>query len=544
LFEQLFDIDTSGQYKRLRMIETSMTLAKAKMAALMESAGNVTWIRAVNDLEASISRIERELAALRPEFEKSQAYLAIERSAEDALDRHPELEGLGLEGLQARLAQVDPRALTEELATASVLRKQSEDYERFSRAFIACENVPVVISDFVEAFCQTEQETESFLSLCKILKRIDSIPEPPERFDTRKIEHDLHAAERKLASLEHAKECPTCGASLRTGAKGIVAAIRKEIAILSDELSVAQSADAEYRRYSNVYEHDVFLVAGYSDIKRLHAHIDDALAVIEFLRTPTVARPKLTPRSEADIRSDLNACMDLSRAIDELIRFCKTEEPQVIVNEREIVNLETRRDTLKEQLLEARVKHRSWSELTRDAARYAMQCRNLDVVSVLKDMYGPKGLRLARIKDAAQAYVDNLNRVSGLAFTNYKFAADVSDSGIVITCERPSGVSDIRRFSGAEGKLLPILSLLALHDILPDAHKSNVLILDEVEAGMRRDTRQRYVDLLPELQAIYPSLWIVTPLQRSEFDVILPECDVIEHTVRMSSGKAIVETET
>ena len=78
---------------------------------------------------------------------------------------------------------------------------------------------------------------------------------------------------------------------------------------------------------------------------------------------------------------------------------------------------------------------------------------------------------------------------------------------------------------------------MALHPILPANRQTNVLILDEVEAGMDSYTIERFVDLLPDLQKIYESLWVVTPQSRVKFPIILEgNVEVIEYEVSMNTS--------
>ena len=192
---------------------------------------------------------------------------------------------------------------------------------------------------------------------------------------------------------------------------------------------------------------------------------------------------------------------------------------------------------MRDKLSEMKVSRRNYKELRTEIRDLSRRLESRPIVASLKQLYGPKGLRAIRVRESVASYIENLNAVAPSVLPGYIFSAEVSDTGIEINCDRKAGFSDIRRFSGAEGKLLPLLSLMALHPILPANRQTNVLILDEVEAGMDSYTIERFVDLLPDLQKIYESLWVVTPQSRVKFPIILEgDVEVIEYEVSMNTG--------
>jgi hypothetical protein len=78
--------------------------------------------------------------------------------------------------------------------------------------------------------------------------------------------------------------------------------------------------------------------------------------------------------------------------------------------------------------------------------------------------------------------------------------------------------SDVRYLSGAESRLLSLLSLLAFLPLLPDNLRSNICILDEMEANLSRSSRELFIrKSLPVLQKMVPNIFIITPLTAQDF---------------------------
>jgi DNA repair exonuclease SbcCD ATPase subunit len=148
------------------------------------------------------------------------------------------------------------------------------------------------------------------------------------------------------------------------------------------------------------------------------------------------------------------------------------------------------------------------------------QARHLPVFQALSEAYGPRGIRVAAIKNLAQLYCNNLNRYASLVFRErYIFSIQIQNREFQLLVHRAKKhLSDVRYLSGAESRLFSLLSLLALLPLLPDNLRSNICILDEMEANLSRSSRELFVrEFLPVLQKMVPNIFIITPLTAQDF---------------------------
>ena len=77
---------------------------------------------------------------------------------------------------------------------------------------------------------------------------------------------------------------------------------------------------------------------------------------------------------------------------------------------------------------------------------------------------------------------------------------------------RSKRTSDIRFLSGAESRSFSLLFMIACLPLIPRNRRSNLIVLDEFEAGLDKPTRELLVDkFLPALNKIVPHIIFITP---------------------------------
>ena len=96
----------------------------------------------------------------------------------------------------------------------------------------------------------------------------------------------------------------------------------------------------------------------------------------------------------------------------------------------------------------------------------------------------------------------------------FTFNIVVEKRDLQILATRSNKTSDVRYLSGSESRCFQLLCLISILSLLPSAKRTNVCILDEMDAGCDEGTTKMfYESFLPELRNIVPSVVVITPLQ-------------------------------
>ena len=99
-----------------------------------------------------------------------------------------------------------------------------------------------------------------------------------------------------------------------------------------------------------------------------------------------------------------------------------------------------------------------------------------------------------------------------------KFSINVDKSNFDILAERNGKVTDISTLSGSESRCFQSLCAVSLLSFVPDSQRSNIMILDEMEAGMSKASKIKFAtEFLPLLTKIVPSVVVITPQSEDEF---------------------------
>lgn len=135
--------------------------------------------------------------------------------------------------------------------------------------------------------------------------------------------------------------------------------------------------------------------------------------------------------------------------------------------------------------------------------------------------YGPKGIRNLQIDNIAQLYATQLNQHANLIFTeDIKFEVFVDANNFNILATRDNITSDVNTLSGAQSKCFQLLNLFVLRTFIPDAYKTDTVILDEMESCMSKTRKHLFANnYLKALKNIVDKIIIVTPQEVSEFYV-------------------------
>lgn len=151
--------------------------------------------------------------------------------------------------------------------------------------------------------------------------------------------------------------------------------------------------------------------------------------------------------------------------------------------------------------------------LKKTKTKLEKQLSESKLLDALIQAYGPSGLKRYACAEIAKKVERNINHLSHLIFAEgFKFHFDVTDTDFKIFYEDKRGVFDVRNLSGAEGRSFTVLSMLGILPLIPSELRTNIIVLDEMDANMGPTLRSMFCnELIPALNTIIPHVVVVTP---------------------------------
>ncbi|QIG74896.1 DNA repair exonuclease subunit 2 protein [Rhizobium phage RHph_I42] len=158
------------------------------------------------------------------------------------------------------------------------------------------------------------------------------------------------------------------------------------------------------------------------------------------------------------------------------------------------------------------------SRLGAEISELQNEVKDLAAWKALALAFGNSGVRLYQLRESAAVLAAQLTELSGLFFnTTYRFEIEVAPGKLNVMVERNGALGSVKTLSGAESRCWNLLCAMAMMRILPNHMRCDTIFLDEIEANMDKNSRDRYVkDVIPELQRNVPKLVVITPLINGE----------------------------
>jgi DNA repair exonuclease SbcCD ATPase subunit len=141
----------------------------------------------------------------------------------------------------------------------------------------------------------------------------------------------------------------------------------------------------------------------------------------------------------------------------------------------------------------------------------------------MADAYGPRGLRIQKMAEIADCIVQRLPYYANMLFDEpgLTFSYEVSATDVLIVAKRreideETGKEtwfehDISSFSGGEKRRMSVALVLTLADCVPTSKRTNMLVLDEIDANLDDIGQHRFAhELLPALKSEYESIFVIT----------------------------------
>lgn len=248
---------------------------------------------------------------------------------------------------------------------------------------------------------------------------------------------------------------------------------------------------------------------------------DESLLVFDF--------KKIAKNIENTI-DDLKETLRIIKAVKALpVKFASLNEAKTVKDKLEKVVEENNKHIVKlnEAIADTTTKievskaaSSSLDKLKNQIRELKVKTKHLPIVSKLKEAYGSRGIRLYKMQDMANQYINNMNSLSRLLYPEpMQFSCSISKGAFGIFAERNNKpASDVRFMSGHESRCFMALSALALVPFIPPHKRFNFIIFDEIEAGMDIPSRRLFMEeFIPALQQVFSTVVCLTPKDKSEF---------------------------
>ena len=323
-------------------------------------------------------------------------------------------------------------------------------------------------------------------------------------------------------------DCPVCRGPLKSR---VDSRDLDELRSALADLPVGIDPDARRPRYPlKSYEAD------YRDAKAELEEAEAAADAANALADLVESKPARPPSSKADAPNVAKIARLLSAAQEMLQRAeawersgLKPEQASRAGRLRERLPgwedaLSKARDSLASIRLDQQRCEEEAERRKRVADRIREVKRELEIEPVYRALqlaYSPTGLRMDRLSEVLETMVSNLNSGSYALRDRVSYGYKLSrNRDLSITATNVHSTYDVRFLSGAEKRVFALNLLLTLLRLLPSHRRTSLLVLDEMEANMSDATRSVFAEeIIPKLQEVVPSLWIVTPMGRDAFNV-------------------------
>lgn len=160
----------------------------------------------------------------------------------------------------------------------------------------------------------------------------------------------------------------------------------------------------------------------------------------------------------------------------------------------------------------------------------------IPVYQGLMKAYGPKGMRIDRIRSLAELYVERLNQYAPLIFAErFTFSTVIEPNRFDIIATRSGIPGDINLLSGSEVRCFQLLHFLAIMSMVPKPFRTNFVVLDELEANMDLASMELYAkEFLPKLKSLVDCIFVITPKTKREFTI-----DGVDHSLIVEKVKGV-----
>lgn len=408
----------------------------------------------------------------------------------------------------------------------------------------------IVYEKELNGLVNLKKQNQTVAALRTELKSIPNVKEVP----IKKIEEELvnlQVAYQTHLKNKIAKEkgiCTECGSKFTVQDVQAEINIIKELKENVDELSkdygtIKQRNQNVNRRkwivdqlnlvpeFSVENENRILFLTAYVNTKKKYEDLVSKLKMFTRmeLEKPGEEIPDIT--EERALLDKLKRCIIAKKIIPEKPK--KSEEDLIKSKDdlhNKTINIKATLDTLLQEIGEYKRANEIYEKNKKQLEDINFKLAELDSFkkqeffwTKIVEAYGPKGLRVVQLEKMVDLVIHQLPVYVSILFNernlSFKHKVDANNVKILACREKVDKETskpikfqhDIGCFSGGEKHKMSTAFVLTLTDCIPVHKRSNILILDEVDAELDADGKFRFTnDLLPMLKKKYSSIFVIS----------------------------------
>lgn len=543
-FTKFFNLLTPDRIKKL--VEADIARLKTDASLVQELKSQLEGIapagRNLKDIQADIDKLQtqREQAEKRVQRLREgrdfaafvTRYAEVLKLCEDGDDRsHPKDVQLELrkEAKRIRKEIALAEALQDYRADLRAYRKGLDAYNQYLEKFRA---TPKLMKKWGDDLDEWKAQREFFKEMVwETRARCEREADKIEG-----IVDELDKAERKLKKLKPNAPCPTCGREMENvHYKEERKRLKAEIEVIARRLEEAKANAKQFieARDKAISEQKTYasrkdLMQGYEEffenLPKLPKEPEEPESKEEL---PERWNEKRANRRLAKLEEDIDTLQSLLAVLPEDLDFPPLTKwmmgspvnydsddydnwsKKVLKYSTQIAELEQEAEALK-QAKANRAKIQARIEELQDGLK------DLEVIRIVEQGFvSNAGVKQLQINAACYALEAQVNRYAQYLFPEpYKFEFDLTTQFQILVTRQVSKeqlTSDVRKLSGSEAALFDITLALALISFLPNSRRSNLMILDEMDAKFGPVIEDMFTRFLPKLQQAVPHIVVITP---------------------------------
>lgn len=525
---------TAASYREVKVLFDE---AKSQLTTTAEEREELS--NRINKLREKRDRLLEESS----EAQRVKELLAFERDNEKLLSRFFKLSSVST-------FEEDRKAL---LLERKVLREQREaaiEWKAYNKARVAYDRALASFQKELDALGLTEdlklvakyskkyeelQEKSSLLSreIALLQDQVVKVSRVEEaKYDVKTCELRVYKLKEELEHVHEFKsgKCPTCGSSVEARP---VKEVKRDLAKWKDRLAKAQAYEdykeackknkeiqGQLKEKTDELEETDRLKKKYKKYKEAEKLLDKQPEKPTKPDVPKVESEDIEEKLESVLKKleVLNAIEPVIERVRDLKKLTTEDRERAKVYES--VNEKLR--SYNEKLTELEALKVSQDEALKNLQRLKQrvitlkkQAADEPILKSLVKAYSNKGMKKLMIQRYASLLQSQVNKFAKYTFSeNFTFEFKY-DTRLQILVHRKYGkkvlTSDVRRLSGAEKRMFILLLVVACYTMTPVRFRSNVLILDELEANMGPEAIQNFLKVLPILNKIIPHIIVITP---------------------------------
>lgn len=512
-FTKFFSLASKDYVKKL--VKAELDDIKAKELLLKELQSNLKALRAEHDSIESdnkdYSKIIAKLESRIKSLESQSHYNDWCNTYRDELEEFAKWRKYTKADLEEKIATYSAQCEDQDEYKVHSLRYKAylESVDSYNTSYKRWKDFDVELANAKLAKLKAKQQ--------KALALIESYEAGLSKYRATKERLQDNIADLKSRLKKTSSTCPTCGTKL-TDKEAARKHLQSELDSAESKLSKLERPDGDRPK----------------DYKEEIRDLESELREYERLpKAPVkVAKPK-----PLDFDYDPHVKLSRVRSVLKLHKSVGSNPYAEKYYERGIEST-TLLDSAKSDLYDA-IKQQQYNEsanerkqtLKTQAKALLVRIQELkdclaekEVLDILNQAYGTRsGVKELVIKSICDHLQKTVNKYATFIFPEpFTFEFDLSSSNFNITVSRPYKgkvvTSDVRKLSGAESSMFNMTLALSLLTFVPKALRSNILILDEIDANFSEEMERSLARFLPVLNKVIPHIILITPDSKKVYE--------------------------